>query len=347
MQAVVLEKKGEIAIRDIDIDEQMGPDDVRIAIHTVGICGSDVHYYECGGVGPFVVRQPMVLGHEASGTVLEVGAGVEKLKPGDRVCMEPGIPNLSSRATLEGHYNLDPDVEFWATPPGHGCLRASVVHPAWLTFKLPENVSYAVGALVEPLSVGMHGVTKGQVKPGDVAVVLGAGTIGLMTTAVALAAGCSRVILVDRIGPKLAVGAALGAVTPVNFEQTDVAEAVLDATGGWGADIVFEASGNPAACASTLDLVCPGGKVVIIGCPVEPVTMEIVKAQAKEVTIVTIFRYANVYPRALALLASGKVNVEPFITDVYEFERSVEAFEYALNPRPETVKVQIVMPGAK
>jgi len=344
MQALVLERKGELNLRDITIDEHMGPEDVRIAIHTVGVCGSDVHFYEFGRVGPFIATKPMVLGHEAAGTVTEVGSAVTSLKVGDRVCMEPGIPKLNSRATREGRYNLDPDLIFWAAAPTHGCLRTSVVHPAWLTYKLPDNVTHAEAALVEPLAVGMHAVNKTQVRPGDVALVLGAGTIGLLTAAAALAGGCSQVIIADMLQPKLDLAANLGAVTPINIKETDVHEAVLDATDGWGADIVFEASGNLQACASVFEHVCPGGKVVFIGCPPGPVPIEIVGAQTKEATILTIFRYAHVYPRSLALMGAGKIDVKPFITDVYPFERSVEAFDYALNPRPESVKIQIVLP---
>src|SRR5271156_4074180 len=180
MQALVLERKGELSIRDIDLATELGINDVKIKIHTVGICGSDVHYYEYGAIGPFVVKEPMVLGHEASGTVVEVGPAVKNLKPGDRVCMEPGIPDPNSRASRLGIYNLDPAVRFWATPPVHGCLTPFVVHPAAYTFRLPDNVSFAEGAIVEPLAIGMQAATKAKIKPGDVAVILGAGTIGMM-----------------------------------------------------------------------------------------------------------------------------------------------------------------------
>lgn len=178
MKALVLEKVGELSLRDIDLPLEVGPNDVRIEIHTVGICGSDVHYYTHGRIGPFVVEQPMVLGHEASGTVMEVGSNVKTLKPGDRVCMEPGIPNPISRASRLGLYNLDPEVVFWATPPVHGCLTSHVVHPAAFTFKLPSNVSFAEGAMIEPLAVGMQAAAKARITPGDTALVTGAGPIG-------------------------------------------------------------------------------------------------------------------------------------------------------------------------
>ena len=249
MKAIVLERKGEISIRDIAIEETLGPRDVRIAVRNVGICGSDVHYVQHGFIGPFVVREPMVLGHEASGVIVEVGAEVASLQVGDRVCMEPGIPDPTSKASRLGMYNLDPAVRFWATPPIHGVLRTSVVHPADYTYKLPESVSLPEAAMIEPLAVGMHAANKAHIVPGDVAVVIGAGTIGMMTTLTALAGGCSQVILSDLIQPKLDLAATFGPVTPVNVAEHDLADAVRDVTGGWGADIVFEASGSEQAAA--------------------------------------------------------------------------------------------------
>lgn len=205
MESLVLEEKHVLSLRDFPIEreEVMGPRDVRIKLHTVGICGSDVHYYTHGAIGPFVVRAPMILGHEAAGTVIEVGPEVSSLKVGDRVCMEPGIPDPNSRATRLGMYNVDPAVRFWATPPVHGILRPTVVHPENFTFKVPDNVSFAEAAMVEPLAVGVHAATKAQIRPGDVALVLGAGPIGLVTALSALAAGCARVYVTDIDDAKL------------------------------------------------------------------------------------------------------------------------------------------------
>jgi len=343
MQALVLERAGELRLREIALPTTPGPDDVLIAIHTVGICGSDVHYYTHGAIGQFVVREPLVLGHEASGTVVSCGANVTSLQPGDRVCMEPGIPDLNSRAARLGRYNLDPAVRFWATPPVHGVLRPLVVHPAAFTYRLPENVSFGEGALVEPLAVGMHAATKAQIRPGDVAVVQGAGPIGIFTALCALAGGCSHIILTDVIQPKLDLAATLGAITPVNVAHENVVEVVQNLTNGWGADIVFEATGNSHAASGVFAPLCPGGRVVFIGMPEGPVALDVVAAQVKEARIETVFRYANVYPRALALIASGKLNVKSLITDVFPFAQAVEAFDYFLHMRPTTVKIQIVV----
>ena len=344
MQALVLEKARTLALREIAIEEPLGPHDVRIRIHTVGICGSDVHYYQHGAIGPFVVRAPMVLGHEAAGTVIEAGAAVTGLAVGDRVCMEPGVPDPQSRATRLGLYNLDPAVRFWATPPVHGCLRPTVVHPAAFTFRLPDRVSFAEGALVEPLAVGLHAANKARLRPGDVAVVLGAGPIGLVTALAALAGGCSRVFVTDVQPARLAVAASLGPVVPVDVRTQSIGAVVRQATGGWGADVVFDAAGFPGALAAGLDAVCPGGCLVLIGMPGAPVPLDVVTAQVKEVRLETIFRYAHVFPRALELLGSRRIDVRPLITDRYAFADSIPAFDYAVQPRPTSVKVQIELP---
>jgi len=340
MKALVLERVNEISLREIKIQELLGPEDVRIKIKSVGICGSDVHYYKSGAIGNFKVNQPMVLGHEAAGTIIEVGKNVKHLKPGDRVCMEPGIPDPGSRASRMGKYNLDPNVVFWATPPVHGCLRETVVHPAAFTFKLPDNVSFDEGAMVEPLAVGLYAARKAKIKPGDIALVTGAGTIGTVTALSAIAGGCSQVIITDVIQPKLDL-AARYKLTSVNVNSQNLAEIVNKITDGWGVDIIFEASGNQEAITGIFDYLCPGGKVIFIGMPVKPAAIDIVAAQAKEACMETIFRYAHVYPGALSLLASGKIDVKPLITDRYDFEDAIKAFEYAANPRPTSVKVMI------
>ncbi len=344
MEALVLEKTNDLSLRDIDIPEQLGPHDVRIAIHTVGICGSDVHYYTHGQIGPFVVEEPMVLGHEASGRIVEVGSEVTALKVGDRVCMEPGIPDPNHKATRLGMYNLDPNVVFWATPPVHGVLRPTVVHPANFTFKLPDNVSFAEGAMVEPLAVGMHAANKAQIKPGDVGVVLGAGPIGMVTALSALAGGCSEIIITDVQQPKLDLAVELGPITAVNVAHESLAEVVHDITDGWGADIIFEASGNEQAAAGVFEPLCPAGCVVYIGMPGQPIAYDVVAAQVKEARVEHVFRYAHVYPRALALMGSGKIDVKPLITDKFSFEQSIEAFDFAVDMPPDSVKAQIELP---
>ena len=341
MQALVLEQKKVLSLREFPIAEMVGPHDVRVALKSVGVCGSDVHYYQHGAIGPFVVRQPMILGHEAAGVVTEIGSAVTTLQVGARVCMEPGIPDPNSRATRLGLYNLDPAVRFWATPPVHGCLRPSVVHPAAFTFNLPDNVSFGEGAMVEPLAVGLHAANKARLRPGDVAVVLGAGPIGTLTALAAIAGGCSQVLITDVQPPKLELAAKLGPIVPVNVREQNLRDVVDQLTGGWGADVVFDAVGLPQSCAQALDAVCPGGCVVLIGMPAAPVPLDVVAAQVKEVRLESIFRYAHVFPRALLLMGSRRIDVRPLITDHYAFTDSVAAFDYACAMRPTSVKVHI------
>jgi len=343
MRALVLEEKLKLSLRDIDLPLEVGPRDVRIAIHTVGVCGSDVHYYTHGAIGPFIVKEPMVLGHEAAGTVVEIGSEVKSLKVGDRVCMEPGIPDLTSKASKLGIYNVDPSVTFWATPPVHGCLTPEVVFPESFTYKLPDNVSFAEGAMVEPFAIGMQAATKARIVPGDTALVIGAGPIGIMVALAALAGGCSRVYISDLVSEKLAIAGRYDGVIPVNVRETDLKAKIAEETENWGVDIVFEASGSPRAYDGIFNFVRPGGTIVFVGLPVEPIALDIVSASAKEVKMETVFRYANVFDRALALIASGKVDLKPLITGTYDFEESIAAFERAASANPNDVKLQITL----
>ncbi|WP_415184684.1 NAD(P)-dependent alcohol dehydrogenase [Phaeovulum sp.] len=340
-KALVLERPRELTLRDIDLQMSMGPQDVRIRMDVVGICGSDVHYYRHGRIGPFVVTEPMVLGHEGAGTVLECGADVSHLRPGDRVCIEPGIPDFSSDASRIGLYNLDPSLTFWATPPVHGCLTPEVTHPAALVYRLPDGVSQAEGAMVEPLAVGMQAVSKARVMAGDVAVVMGAGPIGILTALCALAAGCVRVLIFDPSAQKVKTATQYPGIEALAAHPEGLPAQVMTQTGNRGADLVFECSGAAAAFAGVAGLLRPGGTLVCIGMPVTPVAMDIVALIVKEIHIVTAFRYANVYDRAIALLASGKIDVKPLISASYPFTQSIDAFERADQARPDDVKLQI------
>lgn len=346
VKALVLEEKGKLSLRDVPLALDLGPEDVRVAIRAVGVCGSDVHYYTHGHIGPFVVKEPMILGHEATGVVVEVGEAVTGLTPGDRVCMEPGIPNPTSRASKLGLYNVDPDVRFWATPPVHGCLTPHVVHPAAFTYKLPETVSFAEGAMVEPFAIGMQAALRAGIRPGDVGLVIGAGPIGMMTALAAFAGGCATVYVADLAQPKLDIIGAYDGIEVINITEQPAVQAIAEATDGWGADVVFECSGAAPAVLDLPSQVRPGGTVVLVGMPVEPVPMDIVSLQAKEVRLETVFRYANIYDRALALIGAGKVDLKPLITETFPFDQSIAAFNRAAEGRGTDVKIQITMPTA-
>jgi D-xylulose reductase len=342
MKALVLHEKGKLSIDDLSLYENMGDLDVRIAIKNVGICGSDVHYYLHGNIGEYVVRKPMVLGHEAAGTIIEVGEKVKHLKVGDRVCMEPGIPNPDSKVTALGMYNLDPDVVFWATPPVHGCLCENVVHPAKFTFKLPDNVTFAEGAMVEPLAIGLQAADKARIRPGDTAVVFGCGTIGILTALSALAGGCSKVFIADINSKKLSITDHYKNIIPINLQEQDLSEELKKETNGWGADIVFEATGSAAVFGTIHEYACPRGCIVLVGIPASGKgEFSITGLQAKELRIKSVFRYAHKYERAIKLISSGDINVDPLISEIYPFNESIKAYEAASAEGSTAVKIQI------
>jgi len=344
MQALVLKETKKIAIEEFKSAETLSPDDVRIGIRNVGICGSDVHYYLHGRIGDFVVRSPMVLGHEASGEILEVGSNVKHLKVGDRVCMEPGIPLMGSSATLAGAYNLDPAVRFWATPPIDGCMRESVIHPASFTFKLPDNVSLEEGALVEPVAIGVYSAHTAGIQPGDVALVFGAGTIGIVTALAALASGCAKVILTDVKDKKLEIVRKHFSknIVCVNSAKESLEKAV-SVLAPEGVDIVFEASGATTVIAGMMRYLRPNGRAVMIGMPSAPAAYDVVAAQVKEIKIFHIFRYRNMYPRTIKMIASGTLNVKPLITHHYAFGKAIEAFDFAASMPEDAIKIMIKM----
>ena len=345
VKALVLEEKGKLSLRDFPLNQPLGPADVRIAIRTVGVCGSDVHYYTHGRIGPFVVEDPMILGHEAAGVIVETGPEVSHLKVGDRVCMEPGIPDPTSRAAKLGIYNVDPSVRFWATPPVHGCLTPQVVHPAAFTYRLPDTVSFAEGAMVEPFAIGMQSALRARIQPGDIGVVTGAGPIGMMTALAALAGGCAKVYVADLAQPKLDIIGAYDGIETINIRERPAAEVIAEVTDGWGADVVFECSGAAPAVLGVPELARPGGTVVLVGMPVDPVPVDIVALQAKELRLETVFRYANIYDRAIALIAEGKVDLKPLISATVPFDESVKAFDRAVEARETDVTIQIEMPS--
>lgn len=207
-------------------------DEVLVKLEYVGICGSDMHYYESGAIGDFVVKPPFVLGHEPGGVVVEVGKDVHTLKVGDRVALEPGKTCGHCEFCREGKYNLCPDVQFFATPPVDGVFQEYVAHEAGLCFKLPDNVSTMEGALIEPLAVGFHAANQGGAHIGQTAVVTGAGCIGLVSMMALKAEGVSHVYVVDIMQKRLDKALELGADGVINSKEEDPVQKILSLTGG-------------------------------------------------------------------------------------------------------------------
>ncbi|MDL2229875.1 NAD(P)-dependent alcohol dehydrogenase [Treponema sp. OttesenSCG-928-L16] len=344
MKALVLEEKLKLALRDFpdaELDGPLGPEDVRIRIKACGICGSDVHYYQEGRIGDFIVNKPMVLGHEAAGEIIETGKNVKHLKVGDLVCMEPGIPKAFSPETMSGNYNIDPDVVFWATPPIHGCLRETVVHPSQFCFKLPKGMSAAEGAMMEPLAIGIESAKKAQIQPGDTALVIGCGTIGVMCAISALAGGCSKVYISDIKQEKLDTAGSVQNVIPVNTAKTDLYDFIMKETEGRGVDRIFEASGSPKVYPGFFRCAKKGAKVVLVGMMNGTVPIDVSFMQGQGISVETIFRYINCFDKAIALVGAGKIDIKKFISKTFKFDDAIEAYKYAAEGHGDVVKVMI------
>ncbi len=267
-----------------------------------------------------------------------MGTAVTAIKVGDRVCMEPGVPDLSSRSSKLGQYNVDPAVTFWAMPPIHGVLTPYVVQ---FTYKLPDNVSFSEGAMVEPFAIGTQAASRARIKPGDVGAVIGSGPIGIMVALAALAGGCSRVYISDFSAEKLKIAGQYDGIMAVNLNVHGYADVIFSETTNWGADVVFEASGSAKAYDRIFNFVRPGGTIVLVGLPVDRVTFDVAFSCSREVRIETVLRYANIFDRSLNLIASGKVDLKPLITGLFAFEDSNKAFERAASARPTDVRLQI------
>jgi L-iditol 2-dehydrogenase len=337
-QAIVMTGIGKMEMREVPMP-QVAAGQVLIQVEYVGICGSDLHYLEYGAIGDFVVKGDFILGHECGGIVTALGEGVTSLQIGDRVALEPGATCGKCEFCKEGKYNLCPDVEFLATPPYQGCLMKYMAHPADLCFPLPENMSTKEGALIEPLAVGMHAAAQGEVSVGDSVVILGAGCIGLMTLLACRARGAADITVVDVMEKRLAFAKKLGADHIIHAGSEDVIETYQKLTKGRGADVVLEAAGNAITTKQTASLVKPGGTVVLVGMAAEAlISYDIAKLMAKEATIKTVFRYRNLYPRAIAAVAKGLIHVSEIATHEFAFEEAPEAFLYNIHNKNEVVK---------
>lgn len=340
-RAVYMQGTNNMVFKDVEVPE-ISSKDVLIKVDSVGVCGSDVHYYQHGKIGDFIVNGDFILGHECAGEVVQIGSDVENLVVGDRVCLEPGKTCGKCEFCKEGKYNLCPDVEFFATPPYHGVLQNYVKHPEDMCFKLPDNVSNMEGALVEPLAVGLHASSVGNVKLGDTVVIFGTGCIGLVTLLSCKARGASNIIVVDVLENRLKMAEKLGATSVINAKEIDAIKEIESLTDGKGADVVIDTAGAEITVKQTVDVVKRGGIIVLVGMtPNDEVSFNFMKLMGKEGEVRTIFRYRNLYPVAINAIASGSINVKQIVSHEFDFEHTKEAFDFVVNNASEVVKAVI------
>jgi len=341
MKVAVMLGVGKMGFEERDIPKAKD-NEVLVKLEYVGICGSDLHYYETGAIGDYVVEPPFVLGHEPGGTVVEVGKNVKHLKVGDRVALEPGKTCGHCEFCKTGRYNLCPDVVFFATPPVDGVFQEYVAHEADLCFKLPDNVSTLEGALIEPLAVGFHAAIQGDAHLGQKAVVMGAGCIGLVSMMALKARGVSEVYVVDIMEKRLEKAMELGATGVINGANEDVLLKVKELTGGAGADLVIETAGTEITTRQAIHMVKKGSNIVLVGYSKSgEMTLPMSLVLDKELTFKTIFRYRHIYPMAIDAVAAGKVNLKGIVTDIFGLDEAQKAMDYSVNNKADIVKAVI------
>jgi L-iditol 2-dehydrogenase len=338
-RAAVMHGTHDVRLEEVPIPEP-GKDEVLVEIRAVGVCGSDVHYYEEGRIGSFVVEEPLILGHESMGTVVALGENATKHGVGDRVTLEPGVPDGTCRECRAGRYNLCPNVRFFATPPIDGAFTNYVSINEDFAFSLPDGLSDNAGALMEPLSVGIWACKKGRVTAGDHVLVTGAGPIGLLAMQVAFAQGATEVTLTDVADERLEIASHLGATRAINVAEDPLAEAGIEA------DVLIECSGNERALGDGIRCVRPAGIAVVVGMgPNEETSVPLSFVQTSEIMLTGTFRYANTYPTAIDLAATGKVDLDAMVTSHYGLPETEEALQ-ASGKDPANVKPMVIPNGA-
>lgn len=289
----------------------LGVNEVLVKVRSVGVCGSDVHWYRDGRIGSTFVTAPLVLGHEASGVIVEVGESVPRHRIGSRVALEPGIPCARCTLCRSGRYNLCPDVRFFATPPVDGAFATHVVTHSDFAHDVPDDLDDDEAALMEPLAVAMWAVEKAAVTVRDRVLVSGAGPIGLLVLQVARAAG-AEVSVSDVAGDRLVAAAQAGAAATIDVSEDELPS---------GFTVLIECSGVGAAISTGLAALGPAGRAVLVGMSTDgktSVPLDVI--QSREITITGTFRYAHQYPAAIALAASGRIDLRRLVTSIHPLE---------------------------
>jgi L-iditol 2-dehydrogenase len=316
---------------DLRIDElpfpEPEPGEVIVQIQTVGICGSDVHFYEFGETGPFVVREPMVIGHEPFGVVVGRGSAANRHELGTRVALEPGVPCGNCRECRQGRYNLCAEIEFFAIPPKHGALANYVTINQDFAHPVPDTVSDEAAALLEPLAVAIWAGRKARLSPGAEVLITGAGPVGLLMLQVALASGVTSVAVTDLREAALAEAMRLGATAAIDTRAVALEDSGLEP------DVFLECSGNASAMKDGMYRLRRNGQAVLVGIGPEETVMPVARMRRYELTLQATFRYADCFPAAIALAAAGRVDLESLITDRYTLDSSPDAFSVAVDSR--------------
>lgn len=343
-QVAILKQPKNFVIEEEPIPEPK-EHEILMEVEYTGMCGSDIHGFEFGPYKQPKPGQKVELGHEVSGHVVKVGSAVTKFKVGDKVLIEPGVPDDTCEYCRTGHYNVCPDVDFLGTAPSFkGAFKTYMTHPETWTYHVPEGMSTLEAALVEPAAVGMHAAILGGAKLGSHIVILGCGCIGLMTLQACLSLGATDITMVDMIQKKLDFAKKLGARQVINTRDIklsngdrctpdDIAAYLRsdEQFGAHGVPLVFECSGSGFLGQVAVGIVAYAGKVMMVGTQAKPLPVDFGKIN-REVTIMTTFRYCNNFPQTIEAIASGKFNVKDMVTNIYDFKDIQQAFEDSIDP---------------
>ncbi len=320
-----------------------GPGEVLVKVKAVGICGSDLHWYKDGRIGHTPAAYPQILGHEPSGDVVEVGAGVTCFKPGDRVLVEPALNCGTCELCMSGRHNACIRSRFMGTPGTLGLLREYAVVPAANLVHIPDTMNYVNGTVVEPLAVAVHILRMSRIRLGSTLAIIGAGPVGLLTAAVARVAGATEIFIADRLPHRVRMGKAMGAGVAIDVNTASLRDVVMDHTRGRGVDVVIDAAGDSGTFNSGLSIARFGGQYMLVGLPVESeMKLDLHLAMGKELTIQTLKRSNHTAHEAIELLEAGKIP-DAMVTHRTPLAQAPEVFKVLDDYREDVGKVIIEM----
>lgn len=342
MQTIELVGSRRLELGQADKPVLNGDQDVLLRVARVGVCGSDVHYYETGRIGSMVVEYPFRLGHELSATVEEIGVKVSRVKVGDEVAVDPAMPCFECDQCLVGRENTCRHLTFLGCPgQAQGCLCEYIVMPEQSVFPTNGKITLEQAVLAEPLSIGVYAVQQATLPKNATIAILGSGPIGLCVKVAAQAIGCGGIFMTDKIDGRIQIAKASGATWAGNPDRENVVEAILECEQG-GVDVVFECAGEQETIDEAVGLLKPGGTLMLIGIPREErVSMIIDQCRRKELTIVNVRRQNGCVQAAIDLIAAGEIDVDFMLTHSVDYSKTGEAFDLVANYRDGVVKALV------
>jgi L-iditol 2-dehydrogenase len=344
VKAALLTGIGKFEIKQVQEPQNIGDSDVLIRINTVGVCGSDIHYYTTGRIGSAVVQFPFIIGHEAAGIVEKVGKKVTRVKPGQKVAIDPAVSCGQCDQCLAGREHTCRELLFLGSPKQlDGCLQEYIEHPEKYCFPVQDSTTFEQATLSEPLAIGVYSVERSHLPSNANIAILGAGPIGMSVFHVLRTKSVGNVYITDKIEERLSYAKQLNPAWTGNPDKIDAVKAISDAE-PLLLDIVYECSGDPKAITQAVRLLQPGGKLVIAGIPeVDEISFPIHELRRKEITIINIRRQNGCTQKAIDLLESKKINMDTMVTHHFKLEETQKAFDLVANYREGVMKAIITI----